>query len=96
MTYALKRGRIVVFSSGERCDYAMHGTYVALCDVTEAEMQDALECVKQKAAYKDRKRSQDERLALFEPELIKRGWILAVDMQEINIGEYGKLCLQSL
>ena len=86
---SLKAGSLVTFSSGEYSDYGYRGTYVALQDVSFEEMMEVVEFVKSKAEKEDPDYPNAQ--PLFEPELIRRGWLLSVPMHEIHIGGYNSL-----
>ena len=89
----LKAGRIITFSEGEYSDYRYCGTFVALQDVPKEEMMDAVAKIKKVQEASDDEGIFTDGSGEFLAEMIQRGWLAIIDMQEIHIGSYGHLDL---
>lgn len=88
----LKAGRLVVFSCGEYSDYGYRGSYVALVDVSDAEMRELADQVNREANRINEETDDYARaVEMFEAEMIRKGWIAIIEMREIHIGSYSEL-----
>ena len=90
--YNVKAGRLVVFSEGCYSDYGYLGKYVALQDITLAVLKDAIKDLHDAEVAKPTQgwgNAWDRAKNQLQAELIRRGYLLEVDMAEIYLGDYG-------
>lgn len=77
----LKRGKLIVFSSGAYSDYSYLGNaFVVLQDVSEEQLREV---------EKETKEADNEYYPAetFIALCIKKGWLLEVELKEIHLGE---------
>lgn len=89
----VKAGKLFCTSRGEYSDYRVEGHFLALRDIDRALLQTIVdECNAQKTKdEEDGKWTNAE--DLFLPELIRRGYVMDIDVTEIHTGSYGDLAL---
>jgi hypothetical protein len=85
-------GKLFFISEGEYSDYGYAGHFLALVEITPAMFQELIDqCREEERANDDQ---WDYRASYrFIPNLIRRGWVIDVDVQEIHKGSYGRLDL---
>ncbi len=90
----VKAGKLFVISEGEYSDYGYAGHFLALVEITPDMFQEVIdECLKhipKEDDYFDTTYGASEK---FLPALIRRGWVIDVDVQVIHKGSYGRLSL---
>ena len=77
---ALTAGKLITFSEGDVSDYGYRGTYVALKDLTLDELIAKIEPLREGANQYNGGFGRVEAL------LIREGYLLEVDMTEVNLG----------
>lgn len=76
----------ILFTEGEYSDYGHVGLFVALTDLTATMLNEARE-VSQNEKDDDNWFDDRER---FIAEIIRRGWVMAVTVDEHHLGSYGE------
>jgi hypothetical protein len=91
----VKAGKLFCISRGEYSDYRYEGHFLALQDIDRATLQSVVDDCR--AEHNRREESEDKYWGnvedLFMPELIRRGLVMDIDVQEIHTGSYGDLSL---
>lgn len=77
----IKKGQLVVFSHGDYSDYEYCGSYIALRNISEEEVLTLGEEVRSNSKPSECPQTK------FQVELIKKGWLEPVNLQEISLGE---------
>jgi len=80
----VKRGTVVVFSSGEYSDYSVRAVMVAVDDITEAHYREAIASEINKDQYRQ------EYYAVVS-NLVKMGLLVDVNSVEVWMGAYGEV-----
>ena len=85
----IKAGRLLQFSEGEYSDYGIGGTFVALRDLTTGDIADcaSIAAMNRYAGYKP----SDAAKSGVKAELIRQGFLLEVDCEEIHLGSFGEI-----
>lgn len=82
-TKALKAGKLITFWEGEYCDRVCSGTYIALKDLSLAEL-----IAKSETLRVGKHRDDLDGVAAM---LIREGYLFAVDTTEVHLGAYRTL-----
>lgn len=89
----IKAGKLFCISRGEYSDYRYEGHFLALQDIDRALLQSIVdECNAQKAKDEEGGKWTNAE-DLFLPELIRRGYVMDIDVTEIHTGSYSDLYL---
>jgi hypothetical protein len=105
----VKAGKLFFLSSGYYSDYSIQGHFLALEDITTELFQSVVDELKAEIDSGTLRRSHDRagvELSIsnknsilddyFLPRLVKRGVILEIDVEEIEIGGYGELEIEGV
>lgn len=82
----VKAGRLLTFSAGEYSDYFIIGHFVVLKDITKEVLDQADSLIENKYHKGQFVFSENALIA----SLIRTGYLLQVDSQEIHLGYYGQ------
>lgn len=93
----VKAGKLFCVSSGEYSDYGYGGHYLALVEITYPmfmEVVNELKAIEAAAREKTGYSPYDSVAQYnFMAAIVKRGWVMDIDVQEIHIGSYSELDL---
>lgn len=83
----MRAARPVLLTEGEYSDYGHIGVFVALQDITAGMLNEA----RAAALPQGDDQSRWDTRARFMAELIRRGWVMDVNVETVHIGDYGEV-----
>lgn len=107
--WKIPAGKLFFFSEGSYSDYGIVGTFLALEELNEEKMKAVVEEIRatkfEFISYKFKNGISTQRVekrlpsgdyevrSKFVPMMIRKGWLVDIDMQEIHLGDYGEVDL---
>lgn len=102
--WKIPAGKLFYFSEGSYSDYGVVGTFLALEELTEEKFVQVIAEIRStkhtftKRNWETKEVTEETRLpdryevrSLFIPALVRKGWLVDIDMMEVHLGDYSEL-----